>query len=108
MPSTIIALPISTQIFVEETGALGRRLFLIAAGHDPAAKVERALYRVPKQTVLTVGTEQITFQAGEHIQFLESRRFLESDVERQLNKFGLGVIASHRLDNYGLYLCCNA
>ena len=49
-----------------------------------------------------MGREQVTFQAGEHIQFLESRRFLESEVERQLNKYGLGVMASQVFDNYGL------
>jgi hypothetical protein len=75
---------------------------------DPTVKVIRAFYRFPQATVLTVGKEQVTFQAGEHIQFLESRRFLESEVERPLNKHGLGVIASQRFDNYGLYLCCKA
>ena len=48
------------------------------------------------------------YQAGEHMQFLESRRFLESEVERHLNKYGLDVIASQRFDKYGFYLCCKA
>jgi hypothetical protein len=47
-------------------------------------------------------------QSGKHMQFLESRRFLENEVERQLNKYGLGMIASQRFDNYGLYLCGKA
>jgi uncharacterized SAM-dependent methyltransferase len=75
---------------------------------EPTVKVIRAFYRFPKQTVLTVGREEVTFQAGEQIQFLESRRFLENDVEHQLNKYGLGVRASQRFDNHGLYLCCKA
>ena len=75
---------------------------------DPTAKVIRAFYRFPKATVLTVGKEQVTIQAGENMQFLESRRFLESEVERQLNKYGLNMIASRRFDNYALYLCCKA
>jgi uncharacterized SAM-dependent methyltransferase len=75
---------------------------------NPTVKVIRAFYRFPKATVLTVKKEQITFQAGEHMQFLESRRFLESGVEGQLNKYGLGMIASQRFDNYALYLCCKA
>jgi hypothetical protein len=69
---------------------------------DPTVKAVRAFYRFPKATVLTVGKEQVTIQAGEHMQFLESRRFLENEVERQLNKYGLGMIAPQRFDNYGL------
>jgi SAM-dependent methyltransferase len=72
---------------------------------DPTVQVLRAFYRFPKETVLTVGNEQVTFKHGEHMQFLESRRFLESHVERHLNKYGFRVIASQRFEKYGLYLC---
>jgi hypothetical protein len=87
-----------------------RHTFTSARGDDddPTVKVIRAFYRFPKATVLTVGKEQVTYQAGEHMQFLESRRFLESEVERHLNKYGLDVMASQRFDKYGLYLCCKA
>lgn len=54
----------------------------------------RVYYRFPTETVLTVGKEQVTFHAGEHLQFLETRRFLKSEVERHLEKYGLVVIAS--------------
>jgi hypothetical protein len=36
------------------------------------------------------------------MQFVESQRFLENEVERRLNKYGLGMIAPQRFDNYGL------
>ncbi|MCI0558855.1 MAG: L-histidine N(alpha)-methyltransferase [Nitrososphaera sp.] len=73
---------------------------------DPTVQVIRAFYRFPKETVLTVGKEQVTFKEGEHVQFVESRRFLESEAERHLKKHSLRVVASQHFETRGVFLCC--
>jgi uncharacterized SAM-dependent methyltransferase len=107
--------------YVAEGNCFGLQ-FLMACGAEPTyrhtfagvgaddndlnVKVIRGYYRFPTETVLTVGKEQVTFQAGEQLQFLESRRFLKSEVEHYLEKYGLRLIASQQFQKHGLYLCC--
>jgi len=55
---------------------------------------------------LKTAAQVATVAASKHMHVPEFRRFLESDVERQLSKYGM--IASQRFDNYGLYLCGTA
>jgi SAM-dependent methyltransferase len=73
---------------------------------DPTVQVIRVFYRSPQETVLTVGKDQVVFKEGEHVQIHESRRFLVDQVERHLNKYGLGVVSSQHFETRGMFLCC--
>src|SRR5580704_14479981 len=70
--------------------------------HAPKARL-RVFYRFPEETALVVGKEKVTFNAGEHLQIHESRRFLADCLERHLNKYGhpraTRTIAKDFLDN---------
>jgi hypothetical protein len=72
---------------------------------DPTVQVIRVFYRFPKDTVLTVGKEKISFKEGEHLQILESRRFLADRLECHLNKYDLGVVTSQYSETLGVFLC---
>jgi uncharacterized SAM-dependent methyltransferase len=72
---------------------------------DPEVQVIRVFYRFPEETALVVGKEKVTFNAGEHLQIHESRRFLADCLERHLNKYGLGVVTSQHCESRGVFLC---
>ena len=79
---------------------------------DPTVQVIRVFYRFPSETVLILGREQVIFGEGECLQFIESRRFLASEIERHLRQHGLRVIASeyspYSSGEHGLFLCRKA
>ena len=72
---------------------------------DPEVQVIRVFYRFPEETALVVGKEEVTFNAGEHLQIHESRRFLADRLERHLNKYGLGVVTSQHFESRAVFLC---
>ncbi len=76
---------------------------------DPAVQVVRVFYRFPKETVLTVGREQVIFKEGDCLHVLESRRLLVDRVERHLRKYGLDIVAAQHIERpdlfRGLFLC---
>jgi uncharacterized SAM-dependent methyltransferase len=77
---------------------------------NPTVQVIRVFYSFPSETILSVGREQVIFGEGERLQFMESRRFLASDIERHLRQYGLRVVASeyspYSQGEHGLFLCC--
>jgi hypothetical protein len=80
-------------------------LVSIDGDDDQTIQVIRVFYRFPKDTVLTVGKERITFKEGEHLQIFESRRFLADRLECHLNKYGLGVVTCQYFETRGVFLC---
>jgi uncharacterized SAM-dependent methyltransferase len=72
---------------------------------DLTVQVIRVFYRFPKDTLFTVGKEKISFKEGEHLQILESRRFLADRLECHLNKYDLGVVTSQYFETRGVFLC---
>lgn len=72
---------------------------------EPGVMVVRSFFRFPENTVLSVDGDEVAFEEGEELQFIESRRYPKDGMEDYLQRHGLELVSSMDFGNHGLFLC---